>query len=133
MLKDNVASWTWNGYEGRPAIVDVYSDAEEVELFLNGNSMGRRPAGEENDYTATYELTYEPGELAAVSYKNGHESGRQVLYTADSEVEMFIDVDKTDLEADGEDLAFLTVKLVDKKGRENLWEKIGRASCRERV
>lgn len=123
MLKDNVASWTWNGYEGRPAIVDVYSDAEEVELFLNGNSMGRRPAGEENDYTATYELTYEPGELAAVSYKNGHESGRQVLYTADSEVEMFIDADKTELKADGEDLAFLTVKLVDKKGKENLWER----------
>ena len=57
MLKDNVASWTWNGYEGKPAIVDVYSDAEEVELFLNGNSMGRRPAGEENNYTATYEIT----------------------------------------------------------------------------
>ena len=36
MLKDNIASWTWRGYEGKPAVVDVYSDAQEVELFLNG-------------------------------------------------------------------------------------------------
>ena len=84
--------------------------------------MGRRPAGEGNDYTATYELTYEPGELVAVNYKNGQESGRQVLCTAEPDVEMFVDIDKEELKADGEDLAFLTVKLVDKNGRENLWE-----------
>lgn len=122
MLKDNIASWTWTGYEGKPAVVDVYSDAEEVELFLNGNSMGRKPAGEENNYTVTYELTYEPGELVAVNYKEGQEVGRQSLYTADKAVELFIDADKTELKADGEDLAYLTVKLVDKYGRENLWE-----------
>lgn len=122
MLKDNIASWTWDGYEGKPAVVDVYSDADEVELFLNGTSMGRKPAGEENGYTATYELTYEPGELVAISYKEGKETGRHSLHTADSNVELFVDADKKELEANGEDLAFLTVKLVDKNGRENLWE-----------
>lgn len=42
MFKDNIASWTWPGYEGKPAIVDVYSDAQEVELFLNGKSLEKK-------------------------------------------------------------------------------------------
>lgn len=75
MFKDNVACWTWNGYEGQEASVDVYSNAEEVELFLNGRSLGREKTGEENDFTATYQVEYQPGVLKAVSYENGQETG----------------------------------------------------------
>lgn len=120
MLKDNIASWTWPGYEGKPANVDVYSEAEEVELFLNGATLGRKPAGEAYGFTASYEITYEPGELLAVSYRNGKETGRHVLYTADSEVQMQVQCEGTTLNADGADLAFVTVKLTDTKGIENL-------------
>ena len=74
MLKDNVASWTWPGYEGKPANVDIYSSADEVELFLNGVSLGRKPAGKAVGFTTSYEMTYEPGELVAVSYGNGVEN-----------------------------------------------------------
>ena len=42
MFKDNLSSWTWPGFEGQTASVDVYSASEEVELFLNGASLGRR-------------------------------------------------------------------------------------------
>ncbi len=121
MLKDNIASWTWPGYEGKPANVDVYSEAEEVELFLNGTSLGRKPAGEANGFTASYEMTYEPGELLAVGYTAGAETGRFVLKTADAAVELQVTVEGETLQADGEDLAFVTVRLADKEGVENLY------------
>lgn len=120
MLKDNIASWTWPGYENKPAAVDIYADAEEVELFLNGRSLGRKPAGEEHAFTASYELTYEPGELTAVSYEGGKETGRFTLVTAGEEITLAAEADKTVLCADGEDLSFITVKLTDKDGVENL-------------
>lgn len=120
MYKDNIASWTWPGYEGKPALADIYADAEEVELFLNGRSLGRKPAGEEHDFTATYELTYEPGELTAVSYADGKEIGRFSLVTAGEEIRLCVEADKSVLAADGEDLAFITIKLTDDKGTENL-------------
>lgn len=120
MLKDNIASWTWPGYEGKPANIDVYSNADEVELFLNGVSLGRKSAGEANGFATSYEMTYEPGELLAVSYKDGCETGRHVLYTAGNEVQMQVECEETTLKSDGEDLAFVTVKLTDAKGIENL-------------
>lgn len=120
MYKDNLASWTWPGFEGKPAVVDIYADAQEVELFLNGRSLGRKPAGEANDFTASYELAYEPGELTAVSYEDGEETGRFSLVTAGEEIRLCVESDRTSLCADGEDLAFITVKLTDEKGIENL-------------
>ena len=120
MLKDNIASWTWPGYEGKPANVDIYSEAEEVELFLNGKSLGRKPAGEACGFTASYEMTYEPGELLAVSYTGGEETGRFVLKTAGSDVELQVTCEGETLKADGEDLAFVTVNLADQDGIGNL-------------
>ena len=48
MFKDNISSWTWKGHEGEKASVDVYSSGDEVELFLNGKSLGRKPAGKKS-------------------------------------------------------------------------------------
>lgn len=121
MHKDSVSSWTWPGYEGRPAVVDIYADAEEVELFLNGHSLGKKPAGEQNEFTATYELVYEPGELIAVSYEAGIETGRYSLNTASEKIQLCAEADKKVLCADGEDLSFIIVKLVDENGTENLF------------
>lgn len=120
MYKDNIASWTWAGYEGKPAIVDVYSDAQEVELFLNGKTLGKKVAGEENDFTATYEIAYEPGELVAVNYRDNKESEHFKLSTAEQEVHLNVEADKTTLNANGEDVAFITIKLEDAKGNVNL-------------
>lgn len=121
MLKDNIASWTWPGYEGKPAVVDVYADAEEVELFCNGRSLGRKPAGENHGYTATFETLYEAGELLAVGYDRGIETVRFILKTAEGEAELSVTADRTVLQADGADLAFITVKLVDSQGNDNLF------------
>ena len=120
MHKDTIASWTWPGYEGKPAVVDIYADAEEVELFLNGRSLGKKPAGEQHEFTATYEISYEPGELTAVSYEEGRETGRFSLTTAKDTIRLCAQTDKTVLRADGEDLAFITVNLEDENGIPNL-------------
>ena len=123
MIRDNIASWTWQGYEGKPAIVDVYSNSEKVELFLNGKSLGKKMAGEMNGFIATFETNYEVGELLAISYDGEIETGRFQLETADEKVEMQVDAEQTILNANGEDLAFITVRLVDAAGRENMWAK----------
>ena len=123
MFKDNVSSWTWNGYEGKQTEVDIYSPDEEVELFLNGKSLGRKACGKENGFTATYEVTYEPGELTAVGYHDGAETGRYILKTAGEEVVLNACADRTEIAACATDLAFVTVKLTDAVGTENLWAK----------
>ena len=120
MFKDNIASWTWPGYEGRPASVDVYSVSDEVELFLNGTSLGRKPAGEANGYTATFEITYQPGELKAVGHGANGIDGECVLQTAADEVELDARADCVEIAADGADLSFVTVGLKDAAGICNL-------------
>ena len=92
-----------------------------MELFLNGHSLGKKPAGEQNEFTATYELVYEPGELIAVSYEAGIETGRYSLNTASEKIQLCAEADKKVLCADGEDLSFIIVKLVDENGTENLF------------
>lgn len=123
MWKDEIASWTWDGYEGKPAVVNVYSNAEEVELFQNGKSLGRKPVSEETNYYASFETVYQPGKLEAVCYRNGAEDGRDELVTAKADVELCVNADKKVLSADGADLSYVTICLKDKDGNMNLQAK----------
>lgn len=121
MWKDNIASWTWPGYEGRGASIDVHANADEVELFLNGQSMGRQSV--RDTYLATYEVPYEPGTLEAVSFVNGVEAGRCALETADQAAQLVVESSTSQLPADGDSLAFVTVRLADQAGRMNRRQK----------
>lgn len=117
MWKDNIASWTWPGYEGETASVDVYANAEEVELLLNGKSFGRKQI--QDLFVVTYEVSYQPGILEAISYAEGEEAGRSILRTACDVQKLEIETDRTTLPADGESLSFVKVRLTDVKGRFN--------------
>lgn len=117
--KDEIRSWTWAGYEGKPAVVTVYSDAEEVELFLNGKSLGRKPAGEANEFAADFETVYEPGELKAVCYRSGEAAEEDVLASAGENVKITVDVDRPVIKADGADLAYVMISLTDQDGVHN--------------
>ena len=79
VMSDAIASWSWSGCEDKPIVVEVYSDADEVELFLDGESLGRKAP---EACKALFETVYKPGELVAVSYVDGAESGRCNLKTA---------------------------------------------------
>lgn len=120
MWKDNIASWTWPGYEDQPAIVNVCSDAEEVELFINGRSLGKQPAGKNNKFVADFEIKYEPGELRAVAYRGGVASESFSLVTAEETVTINPVIDKTQLNSDGEDLSYITINFKDENDVVNL-------------
>lgn len=122
MFKDNISSWTWDGYEGKTASIDVYSDADEVELFLNGKSLGRKKAGKENRYMAEFAVPYEPGRLMAADYINGKERERYVLQSAGKPSVIAVKQDKDVLLADGQDLCYLNLTLCDKDGNRNQQE-----------
>ena len=109
-------TWTWDGYEGKPVRVDVYSAAEEVELIVNGASLGRKPAGEANRFIATFETTYVPGSIEAVSYVEGREISRTALRTAGAPVRLQACAEKTPLQADGQSLCFVNFELLDENG-----------------
>jgi beta-galactosidase len=115
-LDDVHPSWTWPGQEGKPLEVVVYSEFPEVELFLNGKSVGRRPVGLGTEYKASFNVPYAPGQLTAVGYRNGRETGRWSLQTAGTPVSAKVSADRSRVTANGEDLAFVTVELVDAKG-----------------
>ncbi|MFD1544907.1 DUF4982 domain-containing protein [Nonomuraea guangzhouensis] len=59
----------------------MYSDADEVELLINGRSLGRKPVGEQHRFRTEFEITYEPGELLAIAYRDGVKSGSPVRAT----------------------------------------------------
>lgn len=114
--------WNWKGYEGEKTDVVVYSNANEVELICNGKSIGRKPCGKSNKYTAVFTLCYEPGELEAISYdSDGSELSRARLVTAGSIAGIRLicgeeSEDATKLTADGHNLCYVMVEIVDSNG-----------------
>lgn len=121
---DSVSSWSWNGYEGKPIKVEVYADAEEIELLVNGKSAGKAAAGEDARYIAVFETIYDPGEIVAVAYMKGQEIGRMVLCSATGAVQLKVEADRTKINATDSDLSFVMISLVDEKG--NLYNNIDR-------
>lgn len=118
MFKDNISSWTWKGFEGKTACVDVYSSGDEVELFLNGRTLGRKPAGKDCHYTATYEVAYEAGCLKAVAYREGQMIGEYSINTAGAVTTL-----KTERVTENErDAAYVKVWLTDDNGIKNAQE-----------
>jgi len=113
---DTVGSWSWPGHDGQPIQVEVYADADEVELILNGNSLGRRPSGEENRFKAVFDTVYQPGELQAIAYKDGQMIGRQTLQSAGDDLTLLADCDRMQLTAGENDLAYLMITLADGQG-----------------
>jgi beta-galactosidase len=130
--------WTWPGREGQVTPVFVYTDYPEAELFVNGKSQGRvrKQFGLRTDdqHPGTPEVAeararryrlmwdqvrYEPGELKVVAYdEQGRPAGEASVRTAGEAKAIKLEADRTVLKADGDDLAFITVSLVDKAGTE---------------
>jgi beta-galactosidase len=112
---DTVSSWSWNVALGTHMEVEVYSDADEVELQLDGIPVDRAPAGRDHRFRARFDLEYRPGTLAAVAFYGGDERSRTVLRTAQETV-LNVDADRRSIRADDTDLAFVTIELRDDAG-----------------
>ena len=106
--------WNWPGAEHREIRVVVYSAAEEVELSLNGEPVGRKPT-EAN--RAEFLLRYEPGTLRAVGIRAGAPLSEDVLETAGEAAEIRLVPDTAALRNDGMSLAYVAVEILDSRGR----------------
>lgn len=125
--------WTWPGREGENTPVFVYTSYPEAELFVNGKSYGKQRkldakaalSLKEKDalwlqrrYRLMWmDVPYEPGELKVVAYdKDGRPAEEKIVRTAGKPHHLEVVADRMQLTADGKDLAYLTVRVVDKDG-----------------
>lgn len=116
---DVVADWNWKGYEGKILDAVIYSSCEEVELKLNGKSLGRKNISRESRYTAHWDVPYQPGTLTATGYKGHAAVSTTQLATAGVIRQIRLTPDRFSIRADGEDLSYVTVELVDENGIRN--------------
>lgn len=112
---DAVASWSWHGAEGRVAELEIYSPHDEVEVFINGRSLGKKRAGAKTGYVARYRTTYEPGEIVAVGFARRTEVARSVLRSAKGPT-LHLLAETNSLEADPQNVAFIRVEIADDDG-----------------
>jgi len=110
----------WNSFglpaDYMPRKVVVFSENEEVELFVNGRSIGRKPVSRATEYKAVFYARFEPGELKAVGYVGGKPASQWTLETAGPPAAIRLRADRPEIQADGDDLAYVTAELVDAKG-----------------
>ena len=115
--------WNWEGMEGQVVPVHIYTNYDEVELFINGVSQGRRKHRTEgNDDISQVErfrlmwndTVYMPGEVCAIGYKNGKEMERKIIRTATEPYRIELTPYYNEINADGEALNYITAKIVDK-------------------
>jgi beta-galactosidase len=125
--------WNWAGHEGENIPVMVYSNADEVELLLNGASLGRKktlsepvelPVGAsvsatgkfQSKYRLLWNVPFQPGELTAIARAGGKEVARDSRRTAGAPARISLLADRNVIQADGDDLSFITVRVEDADG-----------------
>lgn len=107
--------WNWAGKEGQTIDVWCYSNCDEVELFLNEKSLGRKEMPLNSHLQ--WEVSYEPGKLEAKGYINGEIIARKVRETIGASTQLRLSPDRLEIRADNEDVAIVTVAVLDGQGR----------------
>ena len=108
--------WNWPERVGQVTPVFVYTSGDEAELFLNGQSLGRRKKGEYQYRLRWDDVVYQPGELRVVAYKNGVEWATDGVKTTGVAARIELSADRDQIKNDGDDLSFVTVKVADAQG-----------------
>ena len=107
--------WNWPGREGQPIDVRVYANTDEVELLLNGKSLGRKALQRYGHLQ--WSVPYAPGSLTARGYKAGKLVTQQTVATTGNGSAVRLSVDRARLRTGGDDVAVVTVNVVDREGR----------------
>lgn len=108
--------WNWPGRLGQVTPVHVFTSGDEAELFLNGKSLGRKKKLLYEYRLRWDDVSYKPGELKVVAYKEGKKWTENIIKTTDTPSRLMASVDRDKIQADGTDLAFITVRVTDKDG-----------------
>jgi beta-galactosidase len=108
--------WNWPNRMGEATPVHVMTSGDEVELFLNGKSLGRKKMAQYEYRIRWNDVKYQPGELKAVAYKNGKRWAEDVVKTTGSAQQLALTADRSTIKANGDDLSFITVRVADNGG-----------------
>lgn len=110
--------WNWpEEFKGKEIPVWAYTNADSVELFLNGTSLGTRDWTGVKETHLAWQVPYAPGTLRAVARKGGKVVAEDRVETTSAPARIELQVDRASIRADGQDLAFVTVRIVDARGR----------------
>jgi beta-galactosidase len=111
----------WNRMEGQSLSLVTYTNADEVELVLNGKSLGKKQNSLKDakmrNQIRWNDVKYQPGKLVAIARTNGREVARHQIETTTEAVRLKAEVDNAEWKADGMDLQHVQIVAVDKKGR----------------
>ena len=107
-------SWNWPGHEGKEIEVEVYSRYPRVRLYLNDKLIGEK---ETERSMATFTLSYTPGTLRAEGINDNTIAESVTIATAGEPAAIRMTADRTSITADGQDLTFITIEIIDDKGR----------------
>lgn len=113
---DAVEDWNWKGSEGKMMDVNIYSSCGQVELFLNGKSLGKKITDRSTKYIANWQLPYQHGTLKAVGYTGKKQIAVTELQTAGKASQIKLSADRIKIGSDGQDLSYVTVELTDSVG-----------------
>jgi hypothetical protein len=106
----------WNYEEGKMISVNAFSNCEEVDLFLNGRSLGNKKMADFQSRTITWEIPFENGTLKAVARNNGAEAASYELKTTGSPIKIIAMCDDKSMKPDRQDITHIFVTLCDEDG-----------------
>ncbi|MFS1703038.1 beta-galactosidase GalB [Alteromonas sp. AMM-1] len=109
--------WNWQGREGEITPVHVFTSGDEAELFINGQSKGRKKKAPLEYRLRFDDIRYTPGTVEVVAYKNGKPWAHDKVETSGPAAGIRLSVDRSVINADGIDLSFITADIVDAEGR----------------
>ncbi len=108
--------WNWPGRVGKITPVHVFTSGDAVELFLNGQSMGKKAKSPFTYRLRWDSIRYEPGSLVAVAYRNGMEWAQDTVRTTGTAQKIALTADRSTIASDGKDLSFVTIEVLDSQG-----------------
>jgi len=109
-------SWTWPDFEGKTVQVEVYSKYPKVRLYLNNKQVGEQATTRDQQFKATFSVPYSTGVLKAVGIENDKEMESTILQTAGDAAKIKLTADRREIQANGQDLCYVTVEITDKDG-----------------
>lgn len=116
---DAVADWNWKGYENKLMEVSAYSSCEAAELFLNGKSLGKKQTNRSTEFKAIWNVPYNAGEIKVIGYSGIEKVNTASISTAEKPTQIKLSADRNNVNADGQDLSYVTIELLDNKGNRN--------------
>jgi beta-galactosidase len=108
--------WNWPKREGMLTPVHVFTSGDEAELFLNGESLGKRKKGAYEYRLRWDSVAYHPGDLKVIAYKNGKQWAESIVKTTGKPAKLSLISDVQEIKTDGKDLTFITVEIQDQNG-----------------